>query len=493
MAAQQERSDGHAVAPFSTSSLLPIENVWLEEMTEKLRARPTAWEGYQRAGLVTNDEVSMLRQAERAGQSGDLASVCEKGDVYAALYVKLLGKLSRMDTTQTVLVLMDDLVQAAPDRLAWFLAAEPLPPLRKCVQVTNDGRLLDADDMFVSLKAAQFLTLCLGVQVANGGDLPLDMALAVIDYIKKALAPLIKEDTVSELAEGHAAPMALCIASEILRTSLGRTSIWAKDTEMREAGQTNAALIPQLLAVLRKTSTGTSAGAGSTTLPQLHYQALFCLWLLTFHNEAARGLDQYFGAAPVLVQVAQKALKHKVVRMVLAIWRNMLVAAEAENATRLLGAKVLPLCATLEERRYPDKEMQDDVSYIAGVLQRYLDQMSSYEEYRSELYSGRLSFDNPAHALEDFWRENAEKLTEEHDRDLKQLVRLLQSKDADATTLAAACSDMGHFVQHMDGGRRRADALGAKTAIMQLVEHSDANVQYHALQTLARLVSTSWR
>jgi len=484
MAAQQERSDGHAVASFSTSSLLPIENVWLQETTEKLRSRPTAWEGYQRAGLVTSDEVAMLRQAEEAGRSGDMARVCEKGDAYAALYVKLLGKLSRVETIQTVLILTDDLVQSAPDRLAWLLASEPLPPLRK---------FLDSSDSFVSLKAAQFLTLCLTTLVAEGEALPLDDALAVIDYIKKALAPLIQGDEASDIAEGHAAPMVLCIASEILRTARGRTSIWAKDTEMHEAGQADAALIPQLLAVLRKTSTRANANTRSTTLPQLHYQALFCLWLLTFHQAAAQGLDLYFGAAPVLVQVAQKALKHKVVRMVLAIWRNMLVAAEAENATRLLGAKVLPLCATLEERRYPDKEMQDDLGYIAAVLQRYLDQMSSYEQYRSELYSGRLSFDNPAHALEDFWRENAEKLTEDRDRDLKQLVQLLQSSDADPTTLAAACADMGHFVQHMDGGRRRADALGAKTAIMQLVEHADANVQYHALQTLARLVSTSWR
>ncbi|WFD25744.1 H(+)-transporting V1 sector ATPase subunit H [Malassezia nana] len=476
MAAQQE-SRGPAVA-FSTSSLLPIENTWLMETTEKLRLRPTAWEGYERAGLVTRDEVSMLRLAEQAGQQGDLARVCEKGEAYAALYVKLLGTLSRVETIQTVLLLLDDLVQAEPDHLDWLLTADAPAPLRK---------ILDAEDSFVSLKAAQFLTLCL---VAQGNSLAIEMAYDVMAYIKRALAPLAAGEQ-SNKAEGHAAPIVLCIASEMLRSARGRTSIWAKDQEMRSAGNADSSLIHQLLAVLRCTSS--SANTGDTTLPQLHYQALYCLWLLTFDEAAAQGLDLYYGAAPVLVQVAQRALKHKVVRMVLSIWRNMLVAAEETNASRLLGAKVLPLCATLEERRYPDKEMQDDLSYIAGVLRRHQEQMSSYEQYRSELYSGRLSFDNPAHALEDFWRENAVKLTEDHDRDLKQLVQVLQSKDADATTLAAACSDVGHFVQHMDGGRRRVDSLGAKAAIMQLVEHTDANVQFHALQTLARLVSTSWR
>ena len=104
-----------------------------------------------------------------------------------------------------------------------------------------------------------------------------------------------------------------------------------------------------------------------------------------------------------------------------------------------------------------------------------------------------MSFDNPAHSLEDFWKENAEKLTEQNNTDLKQLVSLLTSESSDSTTLAAACSDMGKFVQHMEGGRRRVDALGAKLAIMNLVEHADDNVKYYALQTLALLVSTSWR
>ena len=171
----------------------------------------------------------------------------------------------------------------------------------------------------------------------------------------------------------------------------------------------------------------------------------------------------------------------------------MLDASEEENAMRLLGAKVLPLCDTLHERRYPDGELQEDLAYVQRVLSQRLEQMSSYEQYKSELYSGHMSFDNPAHSLEDFWKENAEKLTEQNNTDLKQLVSLLTSESSDSTTLAAACSDMGKFVQHMEGGRRRVDALGAKLAIMNLVEHADDNVKYYALQTLAMLVSTSWR
>ena len=48
-------------------------------------------------------------------------------------------------------------------------------------------------------------------------------------------------------------------------------------------------------------------------------------------------------------------------------------------------------------------------------------------------------------------------------------------------------------MQFADGARRRLDALGAKAAIMDLVNYDNSNVKHQALQTLARLVSTSWR
>lgn len=471
-------------AACSSSLLLPIENIWLHNTGAKLRVRQTPWEGFQRADLIKADDMPMLRDAERAGQQGDVSNVVARGSDYARLYIQMLTKLSRADTIQSVVLLIDDLLQAAPEHVMWFLDAEPYPALVK---------VLEVDDIFLSLKAAQFLTLCLCTQadrVSSYGAPPADVVDKLLQHIKHKLAEAASE--AQDGAEGNVAPVLLCIVDELLRSAYFRRLIWTRDT----AAQNEHALLPKVIDVLRMSMTSntpSSKATGNTGVPQLHYLALFGLWELTFYPTAAKELDLRFAVAPVLVHVARKALKHKVVRLTVSIWRNMLAAAEDANATRLLGAQVLPLCETLEERRYPDAELQDDLAYVKSILSMRLEQMSSYEQYKSELYSGQLSFDNPAHMLEDFWKENAEKLTEHNNADLVQLVSLLQRKDADASTLAVACSDMGKFVHHMEGGRRRADALGAKTAIMQLVEHADDNVKYYALQALAVLVSTSWR
>ena len=109
------KAGGEDAVAFSTSQLLPIENEWLRDVSTRLRARQTPWEGFQRADLVKANELPMLRAAERAGQQGQMETVVQKGPEYARLYIQLLGKLSRPDTIQSVLLLVDDLMQAAPE------------------------------------------------------------------------------------------------------------------------------------------------------------------------------------------------------------------------------------------------------------------------------------------------------------------------------------------------------------------------------------------
>ena len=94
-------SEKRAEAPLERiDPLIPLENAWLERTETKLRARETPWEGYQRAGLVSNEELEMLRAAVRAGRTGNLDDVVQRGAEYARLYVQLLSKLGHADTIQ---------------------------------------------------------------------------------------------------------------------------------------------------------------------------------------------------------------------------------------------------------------------------------------------------------------------------------------------------------------------------------------------------------
>lgn len=355
-------------------------------------------------------------------------------------------------------------------------------------------------DEFVSLKAAQFLGIFLTAQAASrSSDAPPTSVLdKLLEFLNKQLKTVVGNST--DGAQGNAASVALLVLSEVLRQASFRSRVWEQATQQAESKDAQQAIVGTLVALEQKTTAG---GSGTQTprestsgYPQLQYQGLFALWVLTFDQQAAAGIDAYFGLASVLVRLAQTALKHKIVRLIVGIWDNMLTVSNAseENAGRLLGAKVLPLCKTLQERNYPDEEMRDQLKHVADVLASRLDQMSSYEEYQSELQSKHLSEDNPVHSLDEFWKENAEKLIEDNEQDLKQLVALVKPEsNSDSTTLALACNDIGKFVHNFEGGRRRVTALGAKDAIMGLVDSEDPQVRHAALQTLARLVSSSWK
>lgn len=75
----------------------------------------------------------------------------------------------------------------------------------------------------------------------------------------------------------------------------------------------------------------------------------------------------------------------------------------------------------------------------------------------SELSSGKLSWDNPAHELDDFWRENASRIagtSEAEGEGLQALVRILSSEDSTPLSLAIACHDIGKLVQASEGAKK---------------------------------------
>src|SRR5579859_7536622 len=105
--------------------------------------------------------------------------------------------------------------------------------------------------------------------------------------------------------------------------------------------------------------------------------------------------------------------------------------------------------------------------------------ISTFDEYSTELESGHLSW-TPPHRNEDFWRDNAIKLTEQNNKLLKTLARLL-STSKNPVVLAVGCHDIGQLVKQVPQARtymkfngealmlrRQVQSLGAKTKIMEL-------------------------
>lgn len=67
-------------------------------------------QGYQRAGLITADELTLIKKVERQPKAKTESLLLSDGAAYAHLYLRLLKKLQRVDTQQCILVLIADAI-----------------------------------------------------------------------------------------------------------------------------------------------------------------------------------------------------------------------------------------------------------------------------------------------------------------------------------------------------------------------------------------------
>jgi V-type H+-transporting ATPase subunit H len=70
-------------------------------------------QGYQRAGLITPDELARVKKVDRQARAKTEALLLSEGPAYALLYLGLLRKLQRVDTMQFILVLIGDALLGA--------------------------------------------------------------------------------------------------------------------------------------------------------------------------------------------------------------------------------------------------------------------------------------------------------------------------------------------------------------------------------------------
>lgn len=149
-------------------------------------------------------------------------------------------------------------------------------------------------------------------------------------------------------------------------------------------------------------------------------------------------------------------MKEKVTRIVLAVFRNLIDKPEdtqicKEHCIAMVQSKVLKHLEILQQRKFEDEDIQSDITLIYEKLQESIVDLSSFDEYSTEVKSGRLEW-SPVHKSEKFWRENAGRLTEKNYELLKILIRLLDTSK-DPLVLSVACYDLGEFVRHYPRGK----------------------------------------
>jgi len=436
-----------------TMTLRLVSNSYLEESTAKIRVKQVPWEGYQRAGHITLEELALIKKVDRQPKAKTEPLLLSDGQTYASLYLGLLKKLQRVDTLQSILVLIADALTDHEERIILFTEASksdpdlPFGPLL---------RILETQDDFVQLKTSQILTVLLSLEKA-----PLQ---------QWQLQPLL--NYLSTCVQGTSQNKR-DVAVQCLEAILPRQ-------EVRQAVWAISGILSGLVDILK-----------SNHNPQMNYQVGFCFWLMTFETEIAEEINKKYDVIPLFISVAQAAAKEKVVRVNIATLRNLVTKAPSANLPAMLVAQLLPFVKNLATRKWSDEDILEDVQFLRDELEARFESLTTWDEYTSELTSGHLSW-TPVHDSDLFWKENVTRLNDRDHFYLKRLIELLRSSQ-DPIVLAVAAHDLGQYVKYHERGKKIVTDLGAKTRAMELMSHSSQEVRYQALLSVQRLVSHPWQ
>lgn len=148
-----------------------------------------------------------------------------------------------------------------------------------------------------------------------------------------------------------------------------------------------------------------------TNQPQLQYNALLCLWLVSFNATAVTELLKRSNILPITMSIAKTATKEKVLRVAVGFWRNCLERCKETVMPVLIGARVLDFISNCEKKQFSDPDLTFDLSFLKAELDAAILKLSTFDEYSSEIKSGNLDW-TPPHKSTLFWRTNAMRLNE---------------------------------------------------------------------------------
>ncbi|CAG5095320.1 Similar to VhaSFD: V-type proton ATPase subunit H (Drosophila melanogaster) [Cotesia congregata] len=206
-------------------------------------------------------------------------------------------------------------------------------------------------------------------------------------------------------------------------------------------------------------------------------------------------LSVLFNVIPILADILSDSVKEKVTRIILAVFRNLIEKVgdrqvAKEHCIAMVQCKVLKQLSILSQRKFDDEDITEDIEFLNDKLQASVQDLSSFDEYSTQVKSGRLEW-SPVHKSSKFWRENASRLNEKNYELLRILVHLLETSK-DPLVLSVASFDIGEYVRHYPRGKHVLEQLGGKQRVMQLLSHEDPNVRYEALIAVQKLMVHNW-
>eukprot|EP00298_Acanthocystis_sp_HF-20_P028616 c7401_g1_i1.p1 GENE.c7401_g1_i1~~c7401_g1_i1.p1 ORF type:complete len:453 (+),score=147.64 c7401_g1_i1:56-1360(+) len=221
---------------------------------------------------------------------------------------------------------------------------------------------------------------------------------------------------------------------------------------------------------------------------QSNYQTIFLIWILSFDKDL---ISKFTEIIPTICLIARQTQKEKVIRISLAALRNL--AVNGHSLEKMVQSKLHKQLEIWGSKRWGDEDIVADIEFLTQKTKETIDEMSSFERYRTEILSGELEW-TPVHFSETFWRENIGRFSENNFELIRVLSQLLSNPESKPTTKAIACYDIGEFVRLHPAGRKVVNDLGAKTLIMTILydNNNDTEVQKQALLCTRKMMISNW-
>ncbi|KAL8448718.1 hypothetical protein Emag_003844 [Eimeria magna] len=211
------------------------------------------------------------------------------------------------------------------------------------------------------------------------------------------------------------------------------------------------------------------------------YKAVFCVWLLSFHEGFSLTLTSS-GIVQAVCGVVTESRVEKVVRVGLHVVENLLSCEEAVEI--IIEQNVAQVLALLEFEKWRDADMYDEIRACIFALDVKIKQFNNFERYLMELDKGRLKWSvlhsvGSLLSLEKFWRENVMVFEKDEFATIQKIEKLLDSEDP--TTQAVACYDLGEFARLHPAGKKVCQKFKVKDKVMLLITNKHREVAGEAL------------
>ncbi|XP_039133682.1 probable V-type proton ATPase subunit H [Dioscorea cayenensis subsp. rotundata] len=436
-----------------------------ELTTEQVLKRDIPWETYMSTKLITGTGLQLLRRYDKRPESQRAALLDEDGPAYVRVFVSILRNISKEETIEYVLGLIDEMLTANPKRARLFHDKS----------LSNEDnyepflRLLWKSNWFIQEKSCKILSLIVSVRptsqnglVSNGETSHSKSTFTTIDDVLKGLVEWLCSQLKSPSHPSCAVPTAInCLATLLRETSVRASFVQADGVKL---------LIPLI------------SPASTQQSIQLLYETCLCVWLLSYYDAAVDYLSTT-RVLPRLVDVIKGSSKEKVVRVVILTFRNLL--SKGAFGAQMVDLGLPQLVQSLKAQTWSDEDLLDALNQLEEGLKDNIKRLSSFDKYKQEVLLGHLDW-SPMHKDPNFWRENITHFEENDFQILRVLITILDTSN-DPTALAVACHDISQFIQYHPSGRIILSDLKTKERVMKLMNHENAEVTKNALLCVQRL------